>query len=104
MVKNLSANAGDARDMGLVPGLARSPGVGKWQPTPVFLPGKSHGERSLVGYSPQDCKESDITKHTHTYVYAHQKIIVITMRISQQASNQNKQLSHQKQYLDRMIF
>ena len=28
----------------------------KWQPTPVYLPGKSHGQRSLVGYSPQGCK------------------------------------------------
>ena len=56
VVKNLSANAGDARDMGLVPGSARSPGVGKWQPTPVFLPGKSHGQSSLVGYSPWGCQ------------------------------------------------
>ena len=31
----------------------------KWQPTPVFLPGKSHGQRSLVGYSPWDRKELD---------------------------------------------
>ena len=29
----------------------------KWQPTPVFLPGKSHGQRSLVGYSPWGCKK-----------------------------------------------
>ena len=34
----------------------------KWQPTPVLLPGKSHGWRSLVGYSPRDCKESDTTE------------------------------------------
>ena len=33
----------------------------KWQPTPVFLPRKSHGQRSLVGYSPWSCKESDMT-------------------------------------------
>ena len=33
----------------------------KWQPTPVFLAGKSHGERSLVGYSSRGCKESDTT-------------------------------------------
>ena len=33
--------------------------VTKWQPTPVFLPGKLHGQRSLVGYSPWGCKESD---------------------------------------------
>ena len=29
----------------------------KWQPTPVFLPGKSHGQRSVGGYSPWGCKE-----------------------------------------------
>ena len=37
----------------------------KWQPTPVFLPGKSHGQRSLVGYSPWGRKESDTTKRLH---------------------------------------
>ena len=36
-----------------------------WRPTPVLLPGKSKGQRSLAGYSPQDCKESDTTEHTH---------------------------------------
>ena len=34
----------------------------KWQPTPVFMPGKSHGTRSLVGYSPWGRKESDMTE------------------------------------------
>ena len=34
----------------------------KWQPTPVFLPGKSHGQRSLVGYCPWGRKESDMTE------------------------------------------
>ena len=33
-----------------------------WQPTPVFLPGESHGQRSLVGYGPWGCKELDMTK------------------------------------------
>ena len=37
----------------------------KWQPTPVFLPGKSHGQRSLVGYSPWGRKESDMTDFTY---------------------------------------
>ena len=42
----------------------------KWQPTPVFLPGKFHGQGSLVGYSPWDRKESDMTEteHTHRWV------------------------------------
>ena len=38
----------------------------KWQPTPVFLSGKSHGHRSLVGYSPWGCKELGITEWAHT--------------------------------------
>ena len=40
-----------------------------WQPTPVFLPGESHGLKSRVGYSPQACKELDeteVTEHTCT--------------------------------------
>ena len=37
----------------------------KWQPTPVLLPGKSHGQRSMVGYSPLDHKESDTTEWLH---------------------------------------
>ena len=35
-----------------------------WQPTPVFLPGESHGQKSLAGYSPWGCKESDTTEVT----------------------------------------
>ena len=61
MVKNPSANEGDASDVGSMPGLRRSPGVGKWQPTPVLF-GKSHGRRSLVGYSPYGRKESSMTE------------------------------------------
>jgi len=38
----------------------------KWQPTPVFLPGKSHNQRSLAGYSPWDHKESDTAKRLTT--------------------------------------
>ena len=41
----------------------------KWQPTPVFLSGESHGQRSLVGYSPWGCKELDTTERlTHIAV------------------------------------
>ncbi|XP_055398444.1 uncharacterized protein LOC129624480 isoform X2 [Bubalus kerabau] len=38
----------------------------KWQPTPVFLPGKCHGQRNLVGYHPWRCKESDTTERLRT--------------------------------------
>ena len=64
VVKNLPANSGDLRDRDSVPGLGRSPGAGQWQPTPVLLPGESHGQRSLLGYSPWGRKESDTTEVT----------------------------------------
>ena len=50
VVKNPPANAGDTRDAGSIPGLGRSPEEGKWQPSPVFLPGKFHGYGSLADY------------------------------------------------------
>ena len=61
VVKNLPANAGATRDAGAVPGWGRSPGR-KWQPTPVFLPGKPHGQRSLAGYNPWGHRESDMAE------------------------------------------
>ena len=42
-----------------------SPGRRQWHPTPVFLPGKSHGRRSLVGCSPWGLEESDTTERLH---------------------------------------
>ena len=53
VVKNLPANVGDA---GLIPRLGK-----KWQPTPVFLPGQSHGVRSLEGHSLWVTEELDTT-------------------------------------------
>ena len=39
--------------------------IRQWHPTPVLLPGKSHGRRSMVGYSPWDREESDTTEQLH---------------------------------------
>ena len=64
MVENLPANTGDPGDAGLISGSGRFPGGGCWQPIPVVLPGESHGQRSLEGYSPWGHKESDMTEHT----------------------------------------
>ena len=63
-VKNLPAKAGDIRDLGPVPGSGRIPWRRALQPTPVFLPGESHGQRSLAGYSPLGLKESEKTEAT----------------------------------------
>ena len=61
------------------PWVGKIPWSGAWQPTPVFLPGESHGQRSLAGYSAWGCKESDRTEcacmhecvqtHSHTHSY-----------------------------------
>ena len=41
----------------------------QWQPTPALLPGESHGQRSLAGYSPQGCKELDRTEQLILLLY-----------------------------------
>ena len=56
VVKNSPANAGDAADTGLIPWRR------KGQPTPVFLLGKSHGQRSLAGYGPWSQRDADTTE------------------------------------------
>ena len=55
--KESACNAGDT---GLIPGSGRSPWRRKWPPTPVFLPGEFHGQRSMASYSPWGHKESDM--------------------------------------------
>ena len=51
VVKSLPANDANPGNVGSIPRSGRSPGEGNKQPTPVFLPGKSHGQRSLVSYT-----------------------------------------------------
>ena len=58
VVKNLLAMQETCRRCGFDPWVGKILWRGKWQPTPVFLPGESHGQGSLVGYSPQGHKES----------------------------------------------
>ena len=95
---NPPANAGNTGDAGLcilcetqgscvscvkhkdLPEWGRSPGEGNDNLVQYFLSGKFHGQRSLMGYSPWGCKESDITEHayihirmhTHTHTHTHQ--------------------------------
>ena len=61
MVKNLLANTGNPREVGSRPRPGRSPGEGNGNLLWYFLPGESHGQRSLVGYGPWGRKELDIT-------------------------------------------
>ena len=55
-----------------IPGLGKIPWRKKWQPTPVFLPGESHRQRSLVGYSPWGRRvRHDWVTNTHTHTHTH---------------------------------
>ena len=56
VVKNLPA-----RRQGFDPWVRKIPWRRRWQPTPIFLSGKSHGQRRLAGYGPWACKELDTT-------------------------------------------
>ena len=65
LVKNTLANSGDVWDLGLIPEsgwCSPPPWRRTWQPTPVFLPGKSHGQMILAGCRPWGCKELDTTE------------------------------------------
>ena len=66
--KESVCNTGDTGESGSIPGPGRSPAEGNGNPFIVFLPGKSHGQRNLVGYSPRGSKELDMSerKHSHT--------------------------------------
>ena len=63
--KDLSANAGDVRDVGLIPGSGRSRGGGHGNPLQYSCVENPHGQRSLVGYSPWGCQELDRTEVTY---------------------------------------
>ena len=60
--KESSCSAGD---LGLIPRSGRSPGEENGNPLQYYCLEKSHGQRSLVGYSPRCCKESDTTERLH---------------------------------------
>ena len=63
-VKNLPASAERCKTHEFYPWVGKIPRSRKWQPTPVFLPRESQGQRRLAGYSPWGCTESDMTEVT----------------------------------------
>ena len=73
VIKNPPANAGDIRDTGSIPGSGRSPGGGYGNPLQCSCLEHLHGQRSLAGYSPEGCKELDMTERlsTHTHISNH---------------------------------
>ena len=72
------------------PWVRKFPWRRKWQPTPVSLPGKFHGHRSLVGYRPWGCKESDTIEQVNTHKYKYtcrHKIYIINNLVYNDISN-----------------
>ena len=65
MIKNLPANAGDTRDLGLIPGLGRSPGGGNGKPLQYSCLENPMDREAWLGYSPRGRKESDTTEQLH---------------------------------------
>ena len=67
--KESTSNSGDTGSTSSWVG--KIPWRREWQPTPVFLPGKSQGQRSLEGYSPWGRKELDTAEHQHEHSNSH---------------------------------
>ena len=85
VIKNPPANAGDIRGK-FHPWVRKIPWRREWQPIPLFLPGESHGQTSLVGYSPRGRKElemAEATEHTDRLTYRWFNVSTIkTLRFS----------------------
>ena len=65
--KEFACQSRSHRRHGFSPWAGKIPWRRKWQPTPVFLPGQSHEQRSLSGYSPWGSKELDMTEQLSIY-------------------------------------
>ena len=65
--KEPACHAGATGDLGSNPWVGKTPWRRAWQPTLAFVPGESHGQRSLAGYSPWGRRELDMTERTYTF-------------------------------------
>ena len=76
--KESACNVGD---LGLIPGLGRSLGGGHGNPLQYFCLENPHGQRSLAGYRPRGCKESDMTEQlSRVYISQHCKAIIVQLK------------------------
>ena len=80
-MKNLLAIQ-ETQEMMFDPWVRKIPWRRKWQSTPVFLPRKFHGQRSLVGYSAWGHKELDVTEHSHTHTHTHTQMLYTVVLVS----------------------
>ena len=74
MVKNPPANAGEVRDAGSIPGSGKSPEGGNGNSLQYSCLEKIHGQKSLVGYSPEGHKELDRIEHARIYTQGRFKL------------------------------
>ena len=87
---------------GFDPWVRKIPYRRKWQPTPVFLPVTSHGQRDLVGCSPWSRKELDMTEQTHTHTpgrrqeSTHQETEV-TQEVDRESPGRRQEVTHGRQ-------
>ena len=95
MLKRLSA----VRETWFDPWVRKIPWRSKWQPSPVLLPGKSHRRRSLVGYSPWGCKESDTTEQLHFLSFYGW----FMLRLDRKQQDSAKQLSFNRKKLKEIL-
>ena len=76
--------------------IGKIPWSRRWQPTPIFLPGKFYGQRSLAGCSIWSCKELDTTEllstHTHTHTHTCICIAITTLRIQNSSTTATPKL------------
>ena len=88
--KESTCNAGD---LGFRPCVGKIPWRRKWQPTPVFLPGESHGQRGLTGYSPWGHKELDTTERLTHVLYMGTCYLILVSVLSQTCEVSNSQIN-----------
>ena len=79
------------------PWVRKFPWRGEWQPTLVFLPGESYGQRSLVGYSPWGSKESDMTEQvTLSRAEVSKRIVGKVRRATMMCGSEKEAQSHKR--------
>ena len=98
VVKNPPANAGDTGDTSSWVG--KIPWRRKWQPAPVFLPGKSHGQRSLVGYHLRGPKQSDTIEWLSTAQQNSAKGGSLTVSYNVKSENRPMNFSYSLKFID----
>ena len=109
VVKNPPANTGDHQRLRFDPWVRKFSWRRKWQPTPVFLPGEFHEQRSLAGYSPWGCKELDTTERLSTHAckndpsrntYTQISILPSNKKKEQTTDTCNEVDAYQKHYIE----